>query len=571
MPFDSRRYRPINSVDFPQRRWPNQRLTAAPRWCSVDLRDGNQALVEPMGSDRKLRLFEHLVRIGYKEIEVGFPAASQTDFDFVRMLIDGGHVPEDVTIQVLVQAREPLIARTFEAIRGARRVIVHLYNSTSTVQRRVVFGMTPEAVRDLAVRGTQWVKSRALELVGTEVVFEYSPESFTGTELDVAVAICDAVVDAWDPSPEHKMIINLPATVEMTTPNVYADQIEWMIGHLARRSSVVVSVHAHNDRGCAVAATELALLAGAERVEGTLFGNGERTGNVDLVTLAMNLYSQGIDPEIDFSNLAETVRVYEECCRLVVPPRHPYAGELVFTAFSGSHQDAIRKGLEALSNQTHAAWEVPYLPIDPSDLGRKYEPLVRINSQSGKGGIAFVLERSAGYRVPKGLAIEFSRVIQRITDGTGKELRPEAVVAAFDEEYLVAGPDAPEVSCEIHRRTEELCEVSGVVRYKGEERRVQGAGNGPIDAFLKGFNRAFGVELHCVDYSEHALDEREDAKAISYVQLRMGDRVKYGVGIANDISIASLRAVVSAATRFGATLSARANESRAGFASELSS
>ncbi|MGC4066202.1 MAG: 2-isopropylmalate synthase [Polyangiaceae bacterium] len=336
MPFDSRRYRANNSVDVPERRWPSQRLTAAPRWCSVNLRDGNQALVEPMGSNRKLRLFEHLVRIGYKEIEVGFPAASQTDFDFVRMLIDGGHVPEDVTIQVLVQAREPLIARTFEAIRGARRVIVHLYNSTSTVQRRVVFGMSPDAVRDLAVRGTQWVKSRARELTDTEVVFEYSPESFTGTELDVAVAICNAVVDAWDPSPERKMILNLPATVEVTTPNVYADQIEWMIGHLARRASVIVSVHAHNNRGCAVAATELALLAGAERVEGTLFGNGERTGNVDLVTLAMNLYSQGIDPKVDFSDMAETVRVYEECCRLVVPPRHPYAGELVFTAFSGS-------------------------------------------------------------------------------------------------------------------------------------------------------------------------------------------------------------------------------------------
>jgi len=549
MPFNSSRYKTASPFDFPERTWQSRHLETAPTWCSVDLRDGNQALVEPMGSDRKLRLFELLVSMGYREIEVGFPAASQTDFDFVRRLIEEKRIPDSVTIQVLVQARQSLIERTFEAIAGARRVIVHVYNSTSELQRRVVFKLPKDAVRDLAVRGTAWVKQCAKAQATTEVVLEYSPESFTGTELAFAREICDAVIDEWDPARGEKVIINLPATVEMTSPNVYADQIEWMIKNLRRRKDAVISVHAHNDRGCAVAATELAVLAGAERVEGTLFGNGERTGNVDLVTLGMNLYSQGIEPGIDFSNMQEVITVFEECCRIPIHPRHPYAGQLVFTAFSGSHQDAIRKGFEAMGSNRESTWEVPYLPIDPSDLGRAYEPLVRINSQSGKGGIAFVLERTARYRIPKGLAIEFGHVIQKITDTTGKELRPEDVVAAFDQEYMPGQSELSLEKCEIHRPNAELCLVHATVKSGTVERAVEGAGNGPIDAFLKGINQAFGLTLHCVDYAEHALDEREDAKAIAYVQLRGQDHARYGVGIASDIAVASLNAVLSAIPR----------------------
>ena len=496
-----------------------------------------------------MRLFELLVQMGYREIEVGFPAASQTDFDFVRQLINEHRIPDDVTIQVLVQARLPLIERTFEAIFGAKRAIIHLYNSTSTVQRRVVFGMSKDEVRALAVQGTRWVKDAARAQSQTEVIFQYSPESFTGTELDFALEVCNSVVDEWNPSPEQKLILNLPATVEVSSPNVYADQIEWMIRHLRRRSEVIVSVHAHNDRGCAVAATELAMLAGAERVEGTLFGNGERTGNVDLVTLGMNLYCQGIEPMVDFSRVPAIAQVYETCCQMPIHPRHPYAGELVFTAFSGSHQDAIRKGLEAMAGQPKAPWEVPYLTLDPADVGRDYEPLVRINSQSGKGGIAYVLERNAGFHVPKGLAVEFSQVVQQMTDGSGKELRPEAVLEAFEREYLNEAQTFSLVHCGVHRDSEEHCRVSATVRLGGVERVIEGVGKGPIDAFVKAVNHGFALALHCVDYAEHALSEGEDAMAVAYVGLRDGSRHRYGVGKACDISMASLNAVWSAVQR----------------------
>jgi 2-isopropylmalate synthase len=546
MPFDVKRYKPQAPITMPDRAWPNRVIQQAPAWCSVDLRDGNQALVEPMGSDRKLRLFETLVRIGFKQIEVGFPAASQTDFDFVRRLIEEGGIPEDVVIQVLVQARRELIERTFEALRGAPRAIVHLYNSTSELQRRVVFGKDRAAICALAVQGTEWVRERAEALAGTAITFEYSPESFTGTELDFAVEVSDAVAEAWGATDERKMILNLPATVEMSTPNVYADQVEWMIRTLGRRSACIVSIHAHNDRGTAVAATELAMMAGAERVEGTLFGNGERTGNVDLVTVAMNLFAQGIDPKLDFSNLPEVARVYEQCCRMPIHPRHPYAGELVFTAFSGSHQDAIKKGLEALHESEGRFWEVPYLPIDPADVGRVYEPLVRINSQSGKGGVAFVLERAAGYRIPKALAAVFSQSIQRVTDASGTELSASQVVEQFRKEYLAGERGLRIEHVDVNRTTANHCRIQATVQEAGTRIAVSGEGNGPIDAFIRGINAAFATDVHCADYAEHALGEGEDAEAVAYVQLRGATGEAWGIGQAPDIVVASFCAVLSA-------------------------
>jgi 2-isopropylmalate synthase len=546
MSFDARRYRPFPVPELPDRTWPNRVLTRAPIWCSVDLRDGNQALIEPMGSERKLRFFELLVRLGLRQIEVGFPAASQTDFDFVRRLIEERRIPDDVTIQVLTQAREHLIERTIESLRGARQAIVHLYNSTSALQRRVVFGLERDAIRDLAVQGTHSVKSRAARLSDTELWFEYSPESFTGTELDFAAEVADAVAEAWEPTPERKMILNLPATVEMTTPNVFADQVEWMARHLRHRESMILSVHTHNDRGCAVAAAELGMLAGAERVEGTLFGNGERTGNADLVTVALNLYARGVDPGLALGDLPSVVEVFEYCNRLPVPVRHPYAGELVFTAFSGSHQDAIRKGLEHLAAAGAAHWEVPYLPIDPADIGRKYEPLVRINSQSGKGGVAFVLDRVHGYRIPKGLAIEFSRAIQRITDASGGELSPSAVFEAFEQEYLGTDTRFALGHFEVHRDAEAACRVDATLLEEGHPVEISSQGNGPIDAFIRGLGRAFGVDLCCLDYDEHALRAGADAEAVAYVHLgRDGRRSTFGVGRHEDIVAASLRAVVS--------------------------
>jgi 2-isopropylmalate synthase len=541
---DPRRYRPVPPVALKDRTWPDRILSAAPVWCSVDLRDGNQALVEPMGAGRKLQFFETLVATGFKEIEVGFPAASQTDFDFVRRLIEEDRIPEDVTIQVLTQAREGLIARTFEALRGARRVIVHLYNSTSTLQRRVVFGLEPEAIQAMAVQGVRWVKAAAASMGDTEVVLEYSPESFSGTEVEFAARVCDAVVEAWEPRPGEKVILNLPATVEMAGPHHYADQIEWMGRNLQHRDQVILSVHAHNDRGCAVAATELAMLAGAERVEGTLFGNGERTGNVDLVTVALNLFTQGVDPRLQLQDLPALVKVYEACNGLPVHPRHPYAGELVFTAFSGSHQDAIKKGLAALKRAQNPLWEVPYLPIDPADVGRQYEPLIRINSQSGKGGVAFVLEQVYGLALPKELAAEFSPVVQRITDATGEELKPERIYAAFEETYLQPGRWLL-ADFDAHHEGQERCTLKVALAGGEALDHFECQGNGPIDAFIHGLRQSQGLDAHVLSYSEHALGEGENAEAIAYVRLRMDGRMRFGVGRDQDIVAASLKAVLS--------------------------
>jgi 2-isopropylmalate synthase len=550
MSFDARRYRPFPVPDFPDRQWPSRKLTKPPIWCSVDLRDGNQALIQPMGPDRKLRFFQTLVAIGFKEIEVGFPAASQTDFDFVRSLIEGNHIPADVTIQVLTQAREHLIERTVDSLRGARRAIVHLYNSTSTLQRRVVFGMGRDGIRDLALRGTLWVQEAIRGIPETEVILEYSPESFTGTELEYACEVTDAVSEIWQPTTTRKMIVNLPATVEMSTPNIYADQIEWMSRHLARRDCITISVHAHNDRGCAVAASELAMLAGAERVEGTLFGNGERTGNTDVVTVALNLFLQGVDPGLDLHDVPALVQIAEYCNRLPVPARHPYAGELVFTAFSGSHQDAIRKGLEALDQERNPLWEVPYLPIDPADIGRVYEPLIRINSQSGKGGVAYVLEQVHGYHVPKELAIEFSQAVQRITDSSGDELGAGAVLEAFEDEYLSPDGALRLDRFEVERHGPQECTMALAVTRGGKATTIRGSGSGPIDAFVNGLRHQFQLEVDVIDYSEHALKGGADAEAVAYVRLQgSGGRKTFGVGRNRDIVAASLRAVVSGVNR----------------------
>ncbi|MBU6271079.1 MAG: 2-isopropylmalate synthase [Betaproteobacteria bacterium] len=551
MPDPRAKYRPFAPVNLPDRTWPNRTITRAPIWCSVDLRDGNQALIEPMDGERKLAMFQHLVKLGYKEIEVGFPSASQTDFDFVRRLIDENLIPDDVTPQVLVQAREELIERTFESLKGAKRAIVHLYNSTSTAQRRVVFCLDREGVKQIAVQGAQWVAQHAARNPGTDWIFEYSPESFTGTELDYAKDVCDAVGDVLKPTPQHKMIINLPATVEHSTPNIYADMIEWMHRNLKYRDSVVLSVHPHNDRGCGVAAAELAVMAGADRVEGCLFGNGERTGNVCLVTLAMNLYTQGVDPGIDFSDINESIRVSEHCTQLPVHPRHPYGGELVFTAFSGSHQDAIKKGL-AERKTVGGFWDVPYLPIDPSDLGRTYDAIIRVNSQSGKGGVAYLLERDHGLNLPRLLQIEFSQVIQGITDATGKEVSSSEIRQAFDRTYLEGnGPLRYEDHAQTHVRGQTNAErVEATVLHDGQPLAVTGAGNGPVDAMMRGLQQALGIDAHVMSYSEHSLSAGEDSRAVAYVQLKFGwDQSAYGVGIDENIVTAALKAIVSAVNR----------------------
>jgi 2-isopropylmalate synthase len=548
MPFQ--RYQPFTPVDLPDRRWPSRVLTRAPIWCSVDLRDGNQALVEPMGPERKRILFDELVRIGFKEIEVGFPSASQTEFDFLRELIEGDRIPDDVTVQVLVQARRELIERTFEALKGARRVLVHLYNSTSTLQRRVVFGLDRAGIVDIARRGATWVRELADRQRDTEILYQYSPESFTGTELDFAVEISEAVMDVFEPTPERKLVLNLPATVEMSTPNIYADQIEWVGRHLRGRERVVLSVHPHNDRGTAVAAAELALLAGADRVEGTLFGNGERTGNVDLVTLALNLMTQGVDPRLDFSQIERLVRTAEHCTRLPVHARHPYAGELVFTAFSGSHQDAIKKGLADQARRRDGIWEVPYLPIDPADIGRSYEPVIRVNSQSGKGGISYLLERDHGLVLPRRLQIEFARVVQEIADECGEELTSKQLWDAFRAEYL----DVNERLALLEQRTlpdgAEAVRMHARLRVDGAEREVEGHGNGPIAALADALARELGLSLRVVDYHEHALGEGADARAVAYVEVRGSDgATRFGVGIDPNLETASLRALLSAAGR----------------------
>lgn len=551
------RYTPFAPIDLPGRTWPGKTMTQAPRWCAVDLRDGNQALIDPMTPDRKRRMFELLVSMGYKEIEVGFPAASQTDFDFVRMLIEEDLIPDDVVIQVLTQAREHLIERTYESIEGAKQAIVHLYNSTSTLQRRVVFNTDMDGIIDIAMTGARFCKKYEEQLRSdTEVFYEYSPESYTGTELEFAVRICNKVMEVLEPTAERPLIVNLPATVEMATPNVYADSIEWMSDHLNHREHVVLSLHPHNDRGCAVAAAELGYLAGADRIEGCLFGNGERTGNVCLVTLGMNLFSQGIDPEIDFSDIDEIRRTVEYCNQMPVPERYPYGGDLVFTAFSGSHQDAIKKGLEALNKEAAAAdidvekfdWAVPYLPIDPKDVGRSYEAVIRVNSQSGKGGVAYIMRTEHHLDLPRRLQIEFSRVVQGYTEDSGGEMSAAAIWAAFENEYIV--PTTPVLLRKVDTRTADDGKdlISATVVVDGAEKVIQGLGNGPINAFVAALAK-IGHDVRVLDYAEHALSSGDDAVAAAYVECAIDGEVRWGVGIDANIVTASLRGITSALNR----------------------
>jgi len=547
------KYQPYDSgVSLPDRRWPTRRIAQAPLWCSVDLRDGNQALIEPMGHERKWTMFQALVEMGFKQIEIGFPAASQTDFDFCRYLIENDAIPEDVTVQVLSQCRDEVIERTFEALKGVHRAIVHIYNSTSVAQRRAVFRMDKAGIRDIAVSGAKTAKRLAARQPETDWHFQYSPESFTGTETDYALEVCEAVLDVWQPTPEHPAILNLPATVEMATPNVFADQIEWFGRNLSRRDSVVLSVHPHNDRGTAVAAAEFAVMGGADRVEGTLFGNGERTGNVDIVTLALNLYTQGVDPRLDFSDINRVVRLVEYCNQLPVHPRHPYGGELVFTAFSGSHQDAIKKGLAEREEENLEAWDVPYLPIDPRDLGRTYEAVIRINSQSGKGGIAYVLEKDYGLQLPRRMQIEFSKVVQQEADESGRELEGSAIWRVFDDAYLTGNGPYALVDYEAsHRQPGKGGHSFAVtIAADGREVSVQGRGNGPIDAFIQGINQRFGLNVQVMDYTEHARKGGADAEAAAYVELALADGTAcFGCGVHEDIVTASLMACLSALNR----------------------
>jgi len=549
MPFQH--YRSFTPIPLPDRTWPHRVIAKAPRWCSVDLRDGNQALIDPMDPERKRRMFDLLVQCGFKEIEVGFPSASQTDFDFVRQLIEEDLIPDDVIIQVLTQARAELIERTFESLRGAPRAVCHLYNSTSTLQRRVVFGLDRAGIVDIAVRAAQLCQRLARTIPECDVQWQYSPESFTGTELDFAVEICEAVMDVWQPTRERPVILNLPATVEMATPNIYGDQIEWFHRHVKARDTIVLSLHPHNDRGTAVAAAEFGVMAGADRIEGTLFGNGERTGNVDVVTLALNLFSQGVDPRLDFADIDAARRMVEYCNRLPVHPRHPYVGDLVYTAFSGSHQDAIKKGFEALGKD-YDVWEVPYLPIDPHHVGRSYEAVIRVNSQSGKGGVAYIMKFEHGLDMPRRLQIEFSSVIQRLTEQSGTEISADQIWSAFQSTYLAPDrpvalighplittvPDTGETTLEAH------------VRLSGGAKWVKGNGNGPIAAFVDGLRRDAGLAVELTDYAEHALGEGADARAVAYVETRTPEgKARWGVGVDANIVTASLRAVVSAVNR----------------------
>jgi 2-isopropylmalate synthase len=563
MPFG--RYKPFHEhvkIELADRTWPTKRIEKAPRWCAVDLRDGNQALIDPMSPERKLQMFKLLVKMGYKEIEVGFPSASQTDFDFVRILVDDNHIPDDVTIQVLTQARDHLIERTYESIAGAKRAIVHFYNSTSILQRRVVFGQDKEGIKQIALSAARKCLELEATIPGTEVFYEYSPESYTGTELEYAVEVCNAVAEVIKPTPERKLIINLPATVEMASPNVYADSIEWMSRHLTPRDSIIVSLHPHNDRGTAVAAAELGYMAGADRIEGCLFGNGERTGNVDLVTLGLNLFSQGIDPQIDFSDIDQIKRTVEYCNQLPVPERSPYGGDLVYTAFSGSHQDAIKKGFEHLAKDAAAAgvsvdeytWGVPYLPIDPKDVGRSYEAVIRVNSQSGKGGVAYLLKADHNLELPRKLQIEFSRVVQEHTDSQGGEVTSEQLWEIFQDEYLPSQDvDTKWGRFELKRmRTESemdgVVNLSVVLRDVVEEIAVSGTGNGPISAFIDVLSKQ-GVSVKVNDYLEHTLSASGDALAAAYTELVVDGKVLWGVGIDGDIAIASIKALISAVNR----------------------
>ncbi len=550
------RYRKNPVVDYPEREWPNKEITNAPIRCSVELRDGNQALIDPMIVEEKIEMFQFLVKLGFKEIEIGFPAASQIEFDFLRQLVDRRLIPDDVMVQVLTQCREELIDRTFEAIEGCKQAIVHIYNSTSTLQRDVVFHMDREHITEIAIKGTKMVKERAAKFPG-RIQLEYSPESFTGTELDYALEICNAVTNTWGPTPENPLIINLPSTVEMNTPNVYADQIEWMIKHLDQRENLIISVHPHNDRGTGVASAELAMLAGADRVEGTLFGNGERTGNVDILNLAYNMFSQGVNPMLNIEHVNEIIEIYERCCKLPIHPRHPYAGKLVFTAFSGSHQDAINKGVQALKERGSDIWQVPYLPIDPADIGREYEPIVRINSQSGKGGVAFIMDTYFGFKLPKAMHKEFANVIQEISEKQG-EVSPEQIMDAFRKEYL-------ERKEPIHFKKLRVDDLSGsvdtafdtkvAVTYTdhGVEKSFEAVGNGPIDAVKRGISQELDISIKVLDYEEHALQSGSNSQAAAYIHLLDSNTgaVTYGVGVSSNITRASVRAIFSAINRLG--------------------
>jgi 2-isopropylmalate synthase len=556
MPFE--RYRPFTPVKLPDRTWPEATITRAPRWLSTDLRDGNQALIDPMSPARKLTMFDLLVRMGYKEIEVGFPAASQTDFDFVRQLVEEDRIPDDVRVSVLTQAREDLIERTVQSLVGLDRANVHLYNATAPLFRRVVFGVDKDECRSIAVRGTEIVMKYAEQLLGDcDFGYQYSPEIFTGTELEFAVEVCEAVSDVWQPGPDREIILNLPATVEMATPNVYADQIEWFSRNLTRREHSAISLHPHNDRGCAVAATELAVMAGADRVEGCLFGHGERTGNVCLVTLGMNLFSQGIDPQVDFSDIDEVRRTVEYCTQLPVHPRHPYAGDLVYTAFSGSHQDAIKKGLEDLDRRaaergipvSEIEWEAPYLPIDPHDVGRSYEAVIRVNSQSGKGGVAYIMKTDHKLDLPRRLQIEFSRVVQGHTDAQGGEVSPEVMWEYFKDTYLERATPLRLNSVHTSSAAGEKDRLTVDVYVEGERRTLEGTGNGPIAAFVEALTDQLGFDVRVLDYHEHALSEGGDAIAAAYVECAVGEQVLWGVGLDPNIVTASLKAVVSAVNR----------------------
>lgn len=548
-----KKYKRFETIRLKDRTWPDKVIEKAPIWCSVDLRDGNQALITPMKIEEKVEMFQLLVDLGFKEIEVGFPSSSQIEYDFLRLLIDENLIPDDVTVQVLTQAREHLIRRTFESLKGLDKAVVHVYNSTSILQRDVVFNKNKEEIKQIAIDGVQLVKDLSKDFDG-KVILEYSPESFTGTEVDYALEVCEAVMDTWGATKDNKVIINLPSTVEMDTPNVYADQIEWMCRHFSDRERVIVSVHPHNDRGCGVATTELALLAGADRVEGTLFGNGERTGNVDIITLALNMFTHGVDPQLELGEMNKIKHIYEKCTKMDVPPRQPYAGQLVFTAFSGSHQDAINKGMHALRERNSDIWEVPYLPIDPSDLGRQYEPIVRINSQSGKGGVAYVMESMYGYHLPKNLQKDFAKIIQDISEEEG-EVSPERVYDTFIEEYVdIDEPfefikqkltDISEEDNEYERRAEIT------LKDHGEIKTVVGYGNGPIDAVKDAFNSNGFVYSHLLDYSEHALTSGSSSKAAAYVYLRVkGSAIQeYGVGVHPNITTATIKAIISAMNR----------------------
>lgn len=544
------KYRPFAPVRLADRTWPDAVLTKPPVWCSVDLRDGNQALIEPMDIARKLRMFQTLVAIGFKEIEVGFPSASQVEFDFLRKLIDEDLIPRDVTIQVLTQAREPLIRRTFEALQGARRAIVHLYNATAPVMRKVVLGLDEDGIVELATAQARLFRELAAQQPQTEWVFQYSPEMFSGTELAFAKRVVDAVTEVWQPTPQRKCIVNLPSTVEHSTPNIFADMIEWMHRHLARRDSIVLSVHPHNDRGTGTAAGEFAVMAGADRLEGCLFGNGERTGNLDLVNVALNLYSQGVDPGLDFSDIDEVRRTVEHCNQLPVHPRHPYVGDLVYTSFSGSHQDAIKKAFSARKDDD--LWDMPYLPLDPKDLGRSYEAVIRVNSQSGKGGISYLLETECGLELPRRLQIEFSQVVQGVMDASGKELGAQDLWALFQREYrLDQAGVAHQVLESGAGAAGDRVTLAADVRLGERMLSVRGAGNGPIDAFVEGLSQATGETIRVLDYHEHAIAAGADARAVAYLELRVGDRTLFGVGMDANIVSASLKAIVSGLQRAG--------------------